>query len=90
MPGNINEAEEKIWEDLDQVFRDGGYMLWQHAFLSTIVSPGKTYPLSSGFAHAIPIRGIENEQDSDNSITLFVLCDTPLTYLLIFLEYRIL
>ena len=62
MPGDSHEAEEKIWEDLDRVFRDAGYELWQHAFLSTIVSPGKTYPRSSGFAYATPTRGIENEK----------------------------
>jgi hypothetical protein len=62
MPGNSNEAEEKIWRDLDQVFRDGGYTLWPHAFLSTLGSPGKTYPLSSGFGYATPSRGITNEE----------------------------
>ena len=68
MPGNTHEAEEKIWEDLDQVFRDEGYVLWQHAFLSTIVTPGKTYPRSSGFAYATPIRGIEDKQDSAGTV----------------------
>jgi hypothetical protein len=62
MPGDTHEAEEKIWEDLDQVFRDGGYVLWQHAFASRILSPGKTYPRSSGFAYATPTRGIEGNQ----------------------------
>ena len=68
MPGNTNEAEEKIWEDLDQVFRDGGYVPWQHAFLSTIVSPSKTYPRSSGFAYATSTRGIENEDDPAGTV----------------------
>jgi hypothetical protein len=63
MPGNSCEAEEKIWEDLDQVFRDAGYVLWEHLFVSTIVSPGKRLPLSSGFGYATPIRGIDNEAD---------------------------
>jgi hypothetical protein len=97
MPGDIHEAEEKIWEDLDQVFRDGGCVLWQHAFASRILSSGKTYPRSRGLAYATPTRGIEGKQGRAGTTQLlrqfqymFVLCDTSLPYLLISLEYRIL
>ena len=61
MPGESHEAEEKIWQDLDPVFRDRGYTLWPYAFLSTILSPGKSYPKSSGFGYATSSRGIERQ-----------------------------
>jgi hypothetical protein len=61
MPGDSHEAEEKIWLDLDRVFSDRGYILWPNAFLSTLGSPGRTYPLSSGFGYATPSRGIVHE-----------------------------
>ncbi|RDB23418.1 Serine/threonine-protein kinase ksp1 [Hypsizygus marmoreus] len=54
IPGNSTEAEEKIWRDLHDVFRDGGLTLWPHAFLSTLKTPGFTYPISSGFGYALP------------------------------------
>ena len=58
MPGNSTQAEEQIWQDLDEVFRDRGFTLWPNAFYSTLSSPGLTYPLSSGFSYATPSRGI--------------------------------
>lgn len=63
IPGRTNEAEEKIWQDLDQVFRDRGYILWSYSFASILVTPGRTYPLASGFAYATPSRGINNEKN---------------------------
>ena len=50
-PG-IVEEEEKIWRSLDEVFRDAGFTLWTRVFLSIFRSPGRTYPLSSGFGYA--------------------------------------
>ena len=60
MPGTTYEAEEKIWQDLDQVFRDEGYILRPWKLCSTLVTPGQTVPLSSGFGYATPTRGIFN------------------------------
>ncbi|PPQ81146.1 hypothetical protein CVT25_015198, partial [Psilocybe cyanescens] len=55
-PGNSWEAENQIWFDLDDVFRDAGYTLWPHALNSTLHTPGDTYPLSSGFGYSTPNR----------------------------------
>ena len=68
MPGTTYEDEEKIWQDLDQVFRDAGYILWPWRFCSTLVTPGKTIPLSSGFGYATPTRGISNEKSIAGTI----------------------
>ena len=58
IPGNCQEAEEKIWQDLDEVFRDRGFALWANAFCCTLVAPSEPSQLSSGFAYATPSRGI--------------------------------
>ena len=55
-PGKCPEAEEKIWTDLDHVFRDAGYSLWPYAFSSILKSPGLAFPLSSGFGYAVSAR----------------------------------
>ncbi|RDB23332.1 hypothetical protein Hypma_008936 [Hypsizygus marmoreus] len=55
--GNSTEADEKIWQDLHDVFLDGGLPLWPHAFFNTLKAPGFTYPISSGFDYALlPIQ----------------------------------
>jgi hypothetical protein len=68
MPGNSCEAEEKIWKDLDQVFRDGGYVQLEYLLGSVLVFPGKKLPLPSGFRYATPIRGIENEENPAGTV----------------------
>jgi hypothetical protein len=76
MPGNTHEAEEKIWKDLlHHVFRDEAYTLWPHVFLSTLVSPGQTYPLASGLGYATPRRGIINETDSVGTVRSLIQFD---------------
>ena len=61
LPSNLgkwrdDEDEEQIWGYLDKVLRDAGFTLWTHAYFSVFSSPGRTYPLSSGFGYAIPTR----------------------------------
>jgi hypothetical protein len=46
------EDEQLIWICLDNVFRDAGFTLWTHLYLSIFNSPGRTYPPSSGFGYA--------------------------------------
>ncbi|KAF8806766.1 hypothetical protein BYT27DRAFT_7100370 [Phlegmacium glaucopus] len=58
-PGKCPEAEEKVWMDLDQVFRDAGFTLWPHAFFSILKAPGSEFPLSSGFGYAVSSRQME-------------------------------
>ncbi len=55
-PGSCHEAEEKIWQDLTNVFHRAGYTLWPHTCGSILKTPGNTYPISSGFGYAIPSR----------------------------------
>ena len=50
------EDEEQIWRYLDEALRDAGFTLWTHFYASVFMSPGVTYPLSSGFGYAIPSR----------------------------------
>jgi len=59
-PGNSHEAEEKVWEDLYEVFQTRGITLWPHAFMCTLKAPNyAVYPLASGFAYVTPSRGID-------------------------------
>ena len=57
LPGHSHEVEEQIWTNLDKVFRDAGFSLWQYAFWSVLTI--SEYPSSSGFGYAIPTRGNE-------------------------------
>ena len=61
IPGNCQEAEEKIWTDLYRVFRDAGFTLWPNAFCSTLKTPGLIFPLSSGFGYATSSRRLTPE-----------------------------
>jgi hypothetical protein len=63
IPGESCEAEEKIWQNLDQVFNDHGYTLWPNSHLSILASPGGSYPISSGFGYVTSSRGIVNKVD---------------------------
>jgi hypothetical protein len=49
----MDEDEHRIWRTLDKVFRDTGFTLWPHAIFCKFRSPGRTYPLSSGFGYAL-------------------------------------
>ena len=53
----VTEAEERIWINLDKVFRDAGFTLWPHSHFSILRIAD--YPSSSGFGYAIPSRGKE-------------------------------
>ena len=48
-------AEDQIWINLDQVFRDAGFTLWPNAFCFLLRIDD--YPSSSGFGYVIPTRG---------------------------------
>ena len=50
----VDEAEEKIWINLNKVFRDVGIILWPNAYCCTLRIPD--HPSSSGFCYVIPIR----------------------------------
>ncbi|KDR79362.1 hypothetical protein GALMADRAFT_154278 [Galerina marginata CBS 339.88] len=56
IPGDCVEAEEQIWKDLDEVFRDAGLILWSHLHSSVLSAPENTYPPSNGFGYVIPFR----------------------------------
>ncbi|KAG5638071.1 hypothetical protein H0H81_002039, partial [Sphagnurus paluster] len=55
-PGSSWEDEEKIWKDLDEVFREAGFTLWPHQFCAVVKTPDLTYPISNGFGYASPGR----------------------------------
>ncbi|KAF8150588.1 kinase-like domain-containing protein [Crassisporium funariophilum] len=55
-PGNSWEQQNQIWIDLEDVFRDAGITLWPNAFCCTLLTPGNTYPLASGFGYATAYR----------------------------------
>ena len=59
-PGTVND-EEQIWRYLDEVLRDAGFTLWTRAFSCVFRSPGRTYPLLSGFGYAIHTRTDANQ-----------------------------
>ena len=59
-PGTV-EGEEQIWRYLDETLRNAGFTLWTRFYASVFMSPGVTYPLSSGFGYAIPTRTDAND-----------------------------
>ena len=70
-PGTV-EDEEQIWRYLDEALHDAGFTLWRRAFASVFGSPGRTYPLSSGFGYAIPTRTGANEVGSVRMLRQFI------------------
>ena len=50
------EDEQRIWNCLDEVFRDAGFTLWTHDPYNLFRSPGQTYPSSSGFGYVLSNR----------------------------------
>ena len=66
------DDEEQIWRYLDEVLRDAGFTLWTHAFFSYFKSPGRTYPLSSGFGYAIPTRTDANKIGTVGMLRQFI------------------
>ena len=60
LPSNLHEwrapesmeRELQIWADLDKVFCDAGFALWECAFGSLFRCPDGKYPSSSGFGYA--------------------------------------
>ncbi|CAL1711537.1 unnamed protein product [Somion occarium] len=58
-PGDTPECEA-IWASLDPVLQDHGLEQWTHYDDQVLVSPQISYPLASGFAYALPNRGVDN------------------------------
>jgi hypothetical protein len=59
-PSRGLKGGEQMWKDIDEILRDEGYLQWPHDYFQLLRSPGLTYPLSSGFAYAIPSRSEPN------------------------------
>ena len=61
LPGDSVAAEEKVWEDLINVFQDRGYTSWTHVEHNLLVSPDTSHITPSGYAYVNPSRGITGQ-----------------------------
>ena len=64
--------QEQIWTYLDEALRDAGFTLWTRSFASVFRSPGRTYPLLSGFGYAIPTRTDANQIGTVGKLRRFI------------------
>ncbi|KAF8647111.1 hypothetical protein AX16_006943 [Volvariella volvacea WC 439] len=61
-PGRSIQAEEKVWQDLDEVLREAGYTQWSHKDHSMLTTPGLAYPSQGGYAYFLSSLGDTREK----------------------------